>query len=72
VNEYESNIENIQLFLSAYMLTLLYIQAVGASIRIFELLDKTPAISNQGGMKLDNLQGGRRLLDLYKSGLLFE
>jgi hypothetical protein len=33
-------------------------QAVGASVRIFELFDKTPEVPNEGGMKLDNLQGG--------------
>ena len=35
-----------------------FMQAVGASVRIFELMDKKPEIPVTGGNKDDKIQGG--------------
>lgn len=36
-------------------------QAVGASIRIFDLLDRKPTVSNSGGLTMNQLSGSKSL-----------
>ena len=37
--------------------TILFLQAVGASIRIFDLLDRVPKVPNEGGDVYDPMDG---------------
>ncbi len=40
-----------------FIICLDFMRAVGASSRIFELLDRMPAVRNAGGTRLEKLEG---------------